>query len=88
MTLLPYDETIKKNELSLASNEPVDLFWWDLPVYAWYKKGLIKNLQPFFDRDINLADYDAKLWEPMRFDGKNMYVAPENYGTLALYYNR
>lgn len=88
MTLFPWDETFKKIELSLASKEPVDLFWFDLPVYAFYKKGLIKNLQPYFDRDINLDEYDAKLWDPYRFDGKNLYVGPDNYGTLAFYYNK
>jgi multiple sugar transport system substrate-binding protein len=88
MTLLPWEETFKKIELSLASHSPVDLFYWDVPAYGWYKKGLMKNLQPYFDRDLNRSDYDSKLFEPFKFDGKNMYVAPENYQTLVLYYNK
>jgi len=88
MTLLPWDETFRKIELSLASNDPVDLFYWDVPAYAWYKKGLFKNLQPYFDKDLNMNDYDAKLFEPFKFDGENMYVAPENYQTLTFYYNK
>ncbi|REE92753.1 carbohydrate ABC transporter substrate-binding protein (CUT1 family) [Paenibacillus taihuensis] len=88
MTLLPWDETFKKIEMSLASNSPVDLFYWDVPAYAWYKKGLMKNLQPYFDRDLKMSDYDEKLFEPFKFDGSNMYVAPENYQTLVLYYNK
>ncbi|WP_219837054.1 ABC transporter substrate-binding protein [Paenibacillus sp. R14(2021)] len=88
MTMLPWDETFKKIELSLASNSPVDLFYWDVPAYAWYKKGLMQNLQPYFDRDLNMSDYDEKLFAPFKFDGQNMYVAPENYQTLVLYYNK
>lgn len=88
MTLLPWDETFRKIELSLASNDPIDLFYWDVPAYAWYKKGLFKNLQPYFDRDLNMEEYNAELFEPFKFDGKNMYVAPENYQTLTLYYNK
>ncbi|MBW7454137.1 ABC transporter substrate-binding protein [Paenibacillus sepulcri] len=88
MTLLPWDETFKKIEMTLASNSPVDLFYWDVPAYAWYKKGLMKNLQPYFDRDLNMADYDAELFKPFQFDGSSMYVAPENYQTLVLYYNK
>ncbi|WP_274651041.1 ABC transporter substrate-binding protein [Paenibacillus humicola] len=88
MTLLPWDETFKKIELSLASGTPVDLFYWDVPAYAYYKKGLMANLQPYFDRDLDMSDYDGKLFEPFKFDGQNMYVAPENYQTLVLYYNK
>ncbi|GGD85703.1 ABC transporter substrate-binding protein [Paenibacillus nasutitermitis] len=88
MTLLPWDETFKKIEMSLASNSPVDLFYWDVPAYAWYKKGLMKNLQPYFERDLNMADFNENLFEPLKFDGENMYVAPENYQTLVLYYNK
>ncbi|CAK4814727.1 unnamed protein product [Aphanomyces euteiches] len=88
MTMLPYDETFKKIELSLASNTPVDLFFWDVPAYAYYKKGLIKNLQPYFDKDLKMDEFDTKLFEPFKFDGSNMYVAPENYQTLVLYYNK
>ncbi|MFD2615643.1 ABC transporter substrate-binding protein [Paenibacillus gansuensis] len=87
MTLLPWEETFKKIELSLASNNPVDLFYWDVPAYAYYKKGLIKNLQPYM-QSLDMNKYDAKLFEPFKFDNKNMYVAPENYQTLIFYYNK
>jgi|GEM_PF-143830 len=87
MTLLPWDETFKKIELSLASNNPVDLFYWDVPAYAYYKKGLVKNLQPYFDT-LEMDKYDANLFEPFKFDKSNMYVAPENYQTLVMYYNK
>ncbi|HZG57050.1 ABC transporter substrate-binding protein [Paenibacillus sp.] len=88
MTLLPWDETFRKIELSLATNNPVDLFYWDVPAYAWYKDGLFKNLQPYFDRDLNMDEFDANLFEPFKFDGENMYAAPENYQTLTFYYNK
>jgi len=88
MTLLPWDETFRKIELSLASNKPVDLFYWDVPAYSWYKKGLFKNLQPYFDRDLKMDEYHAELFEPFKFDGENMYVAPENFQTLTFYYNK
>jgi multiple sugar transport system substrate-binding protein len=88
MTLLPWDETFKKIELSLASNSPVDVFYWDVPAYAWYKKGLFKNLQPYFDKDIKMDDYESKLFEPFKFNGSDMFIAPENFQTLALYYNK
>lgn len=88
MTILPYDQTFKKIELSLASNNPVDMFYWDDQAYSWYKKGLVKNLQPYFNKDINMKDYSKKLFAPFKFDGKNMYVAPENYQTIVMYYNK
>jgi multiple sugar transport system substrate-binding protein len=88
MTMLPWDETFKKIEMTLASDKPVDLFYWDVPAYSYYKKGLLKNLQPYFDRDIKMSDFDAKLFEPFKFDGTNMYLAPENYQTLVMYYNK
>ncbi|MFB9280230.1 ABC transporter substrate-binding protein [Cohnella cellulosilytica] len=88
MTLLPWDETFRKIELSLASSKPVDLFYWDVPAYAWYKKGLFKNLQPYFDKSLNMSEFDEKLFEPLKFDGENMYIAPENYQTLLFYYNK
>jgi multiple sugar transport system substrate-binding protein len=88
MTLLPWDETFKKIELSLATDKPVDIFYWDTPAYGWYSKGLIKNLQPYFNKDLNMSEFDANLFEPLKFDGSNMYVAPENLQTMVLYYNK
>jgi len=88
MTLLPWDETFKKIELSLATDNPVDIFYWDTPAYAWYKKGLFKNLQPYFDRDLDMSEYEGALFEPLKFDKENMYIAPENFQTIALYYNK
>lgn len=88
MTLLPWDETFKKIELSLATDKPVDIFYWDTPAYGWYVKGLFKNLQPYFDRDLKMSDYDKDLFNPLKFDKKNMYIAPENYQTVILYYNK
>ena len=88
MTLLPWDETFRKIELSLASNQPVDIFYWDPMAYGYYKNGYFLNLQPYFDRDIKMSEYNEELFEPMKFDGENIYVAPENYQTLVLYYNK
>jgi len=34
------------------------------------------------------AEYPVELFEPWKLDGENMYAMPENFQTIALYYNK
>jgi multiple sugar transport system substrate-binding protein len=91
LQFLPYDQYWQKIDLAYASNQPYDIYYWDVQAYGHYKKDLLMNVQPFLDTDGDLLDaskYPVHLYEPWKFDGANMYALPENLQTMVLYFNK
>lgn len=91
LQLLPYDQYWSKIDLAYASKKPYDMYFWDVQAYGHYKAGLLTNLQPYVDATpelMNTEQYPTKLYDNWRFDGTNLYALPENFQTMALYYNK
>jgi multiple sugar transport system substrate-binding protein len=91
LQLLPYDQYWSKIDLAYASKKPYDMYFWDVQAYGHYKADLLTNLQPYVDAApelVNAEQYPVKLYDNWRFDGTNLYGLPENFQTMALYYNK
>jgi multiple sugar transport system substrate-binding protein len=91
LQLLPYDQYWSRIDLSYASRTPYDIYFWDVQAYGHYKAGLLANLQPFVDAApelMNSDQYPTELYNNWRFDGTNLYALPENFQTMALFYNK
>ncbi len=90
ITFLPYDQYWQKIQLQYAANKPFDMYFWDVQAYAHYKKNLIlDNQTQITDAGMmDAAKYPVNLYEPWKFDSKDLYAIPENVQTLAFYYNK
>lgn len=90
INFLPYDQYWQKIQLQYAAQKPFDIYYWDVQAYAHYKKNLIFNEQPVIDTTpmMDAAKYPTALYEPWRFDGKNLFCVPENIQSMALFYNK
>lgn len=90
LEFLPYDQYWQKLQLAYASGDIYDVYFWDVQAYGHYKKGLLLDVQPMIDKAglFKPEEYPAKMFDPWRFDGKNLYGVPENFQTLALFYNK
>jgi multiple sugar transport system substrate-binding protein len=91
MELLPWDQYWPKVDLAYASNEPIDVYFWDVQAYGHYTQGKLKNLQADLDKVGDFANPDMYPQEQMavwKFDGANMYAVPENIQSMALFYNK
>jgi multiple sugar transport system substrate-binding protein len=91
MQFLPYDQYWQKIDLAYSSNQPYDIYYWDVQAYAHYKKGLLLNLSPLLRSNPEIMDeskYPVKLYDPWKFDGANLYGMPENIQTMVLFYNK
>jgi multiple sugar transport system substrate-binding protein len=90
INFLPYDQYWQKIQLQYAARKPFDIYYWDVQAYAHYKKGLIFDEQPVINQTpmVDPAKYPVKLYDPWKFDGKNLYCVPENVQTMAFFYNK
>ncbi len=91
LQFLPYDQYWQKIDLAYASNQPYDIYYWDVQAYGHYKRDLLQRIQPMIELDGQLTDkahYPVHLYEPWKFDGANLYGVPENLQTSALFFNR
>ncbi len=90
INFLPYDQYWQKIQLQYAAKKPFDIYYWDVQAYAHYKKGLIFDQQPVIDATgmSDAATYPVPLYDPWRFDGKNLFCVPENIQSMALFYNK
>jgi len=91
MELLPWDQYWPKVDLAYASKEPIDVYFWDVQAYGHYKQGLVKNVQADLDAVADFANPDLYPQEQMsvwKFDGANMFAVPENFQSMALFYNK
>jgi multiple sugar transport system substrate-binding protein len=90
LQFLPYDQYWQKIDLAYASNQPYDIYFWDVQAYGHYKRDLLLNQQQLIESKSDLLDdakYPTKLYEPWKFDGQNLYGMPENIQTMAMFYN-
>jgi multiple sugar transport system substrate-binding protein len=90
LEFLPWDQVWQKLQLAYASGDIYDVYFWDVQAYGHYTRDLIMNLQPMIDEAgaLDPAEYPVELFEPWRLDGENLYAMPENFQTVALYYNK
>jgi multiple sugar transport system substrate-binding protein len=91
LQFLPYDQYWQKIDLAYASNQPYDIYYWDVQAYGHYKRGLLHNVQPQLQISGDLIDsatYPVHLYEPWKFDGANLYGVPENIQTMVFFYNK
>jgi len=60
-------------------------------VYDYAKAGLLENLQPYFDRDLNPDDFFMEPFKAMRYPSMetgDLYGIPYSFLLTALYYNK
>lgn len=90
LEFLPYDQYWQKLQLAYASGDIYDVYFWDVQAYGHYKRDLILNMQPMIDAAgaLDPAEYPVELFTPWKLDGTNLYAMPENFQTIALYYNK
>ncbi|GAA2109169.1 hypothetical protein GCM10009841_30230 [Microlunatus panaciterrae] len=90
ITFLPYDQYWQKIQLQYAAHKPFDIYYWDVQAYAHYKKNLLQDNQPVIDKTdmMDPAKYPVNLYEPWKFDNKDLFPIPENIQTIAFYYNK
>ena len=90
LEFLPYDQYWQKLQLAYASGDIYDVYFWDVQAYGHFKRDLIMNLQPMIDaaKALDPAEYPVELFAPWKLDGTNLYAMPENFQTIALYYNK
>ena len=90
INFLPYDQYWQKIQLQYAAKKPFDIYYWDVQAYAHYKKGLIFNEQPAIDATpmVDAAKYPTELYDPWRFDGKNLFCVPDSMQSMVLFYNK
>lgn len=91
---MPWDEYWKKIQVSIAANDPYDIFAMSV-AYAWEfaHKDMLMNLQPLYE-DIVAKNGEDFLYEtmltPMRYpdaDG-DLYAMPYAWVGSLLYYNK
>ena len=90
LQLLPYDQYWQKIDLAYSASEPYDVYFWDVQAYGHYKNGLLLNLQPMVDAAglFDPAQYPVDHFDVWKLDGQNYFALPENFQTMALYYNK
>jgi multiple sugar transport system substrate-binding protein len=90
INFLPYDQYWQKVQLQYAARKPFDIYYWDVQAYAHYKRNLVFNEQPVIDATPMMDDkaYPTKLYDPWKFDEKNLFCVPENIQSMALFYNK
>lgn len=91
LQFFPYDQYWQKIDLAYASNQPYDIYYWDIQAYGHYKRDLLLNVDSFLKEGTPLLDeaaYPVKLYDPWKFDGANLYGVPENLQSMVLYYNK
>lgn len=90
INFLPYDQYWQKIQLQYAAKKPFDIYYWDVQAYAQYKKNLIFDEQPVIDTTpmMDASKYPTALYDPWRFDGKDVFCVPENIQSMALFYNK
>lgn len=90
INFLPYDQYWQKIQLQYASNQPFDMYYWDVQAFAHYQAGLLANCDDAVKRAglDDSAKYPTALFDPWRFDGKSLFAIPENIQSTAFFYNK
>src|SRR4051794_2419264 len=77
LVMVPPADYASKSLLAMASGQPPDIAWYDPLHYAWWKKGLIKDLTPYIQSDpvlSNPALFSTNLNDPYKFDGTHYFA--------------
>ena len=91
LIMVPPDQYASKSLLAVASNQPPDIAWYDMVHYAWWKKGLIKDLTPYIQRDrvlSNPALYSTQYNNPYKFDGTHYFAVSTGADGMMTFYNK
>ena len=72
------DPETKMNADIVAGNIPDILMLSGLPIEQYAAKGILEDLEPYFEKDseLNTSDMVQSVYEAMKIDGKLYYVAP------------
>lgn len=86
--MIPNDQYETKIRTALAGGNPPDIMALDAPTLASYANSkAIIPLDDYFAKDGNKDDLLKPVIEGLTFDGK-MYAAPNNEGTIVMFYNK
>ncbi|QJD87131.1 ABC transporter substrate-binding protein [Cohnella herbarum] len=86
--MIPNDQYETKIRTALAGGNPPDIMALDAPTLASYaNSGAIIPLDDYFAKDGNKEDLLKPVIEGLTFNGK-MYAAPNNEGTIVMFYNK
>ncbi|MCD9023760.1 ABC transporter substrate-binding protein [Cohnella silvisoli] len=86
--MIPNDQYETKIRTALAGGNPPDIMALDAPTLASYaNQGAIIPLDDYFAKDGNKDDLLKPVIEGLTFNGK-MYAAPNNEGTIVMFYNK
>jgi len=88
MQLIPNDQYETKIRTALAGGNPPDIMALDAPTLASYaNQEAIIPLDDYFAKDGNKDDLLKPVIEGLTYNGK-MYAAPNNDGTIVMFYNK
>ena len=83
----PYDEFFQKLKTQIAANQAPDIWLSDgVFVPSYYSRGVLKDLTPWIDRDVNRNDY-LMLQANADTSGR-IWGFPQGLQILALFYNK
>lgn len=89
---VPGSEFWDKLPVMIASGRAPDLIHMSVGyVYEYAKMGLIENLQPYFDRDLNEDDFFMEPFKAVRYpdmETGDIYAMPYSFMVTALFYNK
>ncbi|HMB01672.1 MAG TPA: sugar ABC transporter substrate-binding protein [Spirochaetota bacterium] len=88
-TYEPWSGYWNKLQAQMAAGAGPDVFLMGAIYIAdFYEKGMLKNLQPFFDKDkIDLSAYYQSPFEIFTFN-KQLYGFPRDLNAIVLFYNK
>lgn len=88
MELIPNDQYETKIRTALAGGSAPDIMALDAPTLASYaNQGAIMPLDSYFAKDGNKDDLLKPVLQGLTYNGK-IYAAPNNDGTIVMFYNR
>lgn len=87
-----FGEFWEKLPVYIASGNAPDIIHMSVGyVYDYAKLGLLENLQPYFDRDLNPDDFFLEPFKAMRYPSMetgDLYAIPYSFILTSLYYNK
>lgn len=89
---VPFAEYWRKLMTMFAAGDAPDLMHMSVGyVYGYADRGLLLNLQPYFERDLNQSDFFAEPMKAVRYpsmDDGDLYAMPQAFVMSILHYNK
>ena len=89
---VPGGEFWDKLPVLIASGQAPDLIHMSVGyIFDYARKGLLENLQPYFDRDLNEDDFFMEPFKAVRYpdmETGDLYAVPYSFMVTALFYNK